>query len=198
MDVKSTRPTSANGAPAFTGNVEIEAGADGLLFLGQIVAPVFVLGILKELSTGAIATQVIQAINRVRCRRVIDKLGNCEPTDVYLALPSGQLADDILELIKTSMPGVRVAKWAYSGSTRKPRTSKHAASLMSFLGNLLPGKTPVKEVLCELGIPKSSFEKLLPKLKDETHQLFNEMMTAGVSYQVEGAGRGQKTYFVKS
>ena len=69
---------------------------------------------------------------------------------------------------------------------------------MSFLGNLLPGKTPVKEVLCELGIPKSSFEKLLPKLKDETHQLFNEMMTAGVSYQVEGAGRGQKTYFVKS
>ena len=154
--------------------------------------------ILKELRTGVIATQVIQAINRVRCRRVIDKHGNCEPTDVYMALPSGQIADDILGLIKISMPGVNVVKWAYSGSIRKPRKLKHATSLVSFLHNLIPGKTPVKEVLSELGIPKSSFEKLVPKLKDETSQLFKEMTNIGICYQVEGAGRGQKTYFMKS
>lgn len=154
--------------------------------------------ILHELETGAISTQVIQAINRVRCRRVIDQNGNCPTTDIYILLPSGKRGDEIIEHIETSMPGIRTEEWAYSGSTRRARKLKHAASLVSFLNNCLPGKVTVNEVLRELSIPKSTFEKMVPKLKDRASQLFAELTSMGVTYQVEGGGRGARRYFVKA
>lgn len=154
--------------------------------------------ILSELETGAISTQVIQAINRVRCRRVIDQYGNCPTTDIYILLPSGKRADDILEHIETSMPGIITVDWTYSGSTRKARKLKHAASLLSFLNNCLPGKTNANEVLRELNIPKSTFEKMVPKFKDETSQLFAELASMGITYQSECGGRGATRYFVKT
>jgi len=154
--------------------------------------------ILRELETGVISTQVIQAINRVRCRRVIDEYGNCPTTDIYILLPSGKRADKILEHIETSMPGIKTVQWTYSGSTRKARKLKHAASLVSYLNDNLLSMITVNEALDELSIPKSSFEKMVPKLKDDASQLSAELTSMGITFHSEGNGRGATRYFVKT
>jgi hypothetical protein len=38
----------------------------------------------QEMQRRQLTVSVIQAINRVRCRRVIDSYGNCPPTDVFI------------------------------------------------------------------------------------------------------------------
>jgi hypothetical protein len=65
--------------------------------------------IRKALEYGQMSTNIIQAINRVRCRKTIDQKGNCGPTDVYLMLPPSdqKLTETILHEIKAAMPGVR-------------------------------------------------------------------------------------------
>lgn len=42
---------------------------------------------IDELTVSDLSAEVIQAINRIRCRKTIDADGNCEPCDVYLTLP---------------------------------------------------------------------------------------------------------------
>ncbi|MEG3619681.1 hypothetical protein V5T82_14540 [Magnetovibrio sp. PR-2] len=154
--------------------------------------------ILHELNVGVISTSIIQAINRVRCRRVVDQVGNCPITNVYIPLPNGKLGTEILDHIQTAMPGIQVLDWKYAGATRKVRKLKHAASLVAFLNNSIPGKIPAHELRKETGIPKSSFEKMIVKIKNEASDIYSDLMGIGVTYQVEGVGRGAKSYFLKS
>lgn len=43
---------------------------------------------LAEVVASDLSAEVIQAINRIRCRKPIDDKGNCEPCEVYLTLPA--------------------------------------------------------------------------------------------------------------
>jgi hypothetical protein len=60
--------------------------------------------IRKSLKNGQIITSIIQAINRLRCRKVIDAEGNCPDTDVYLMLPDDGITREILEGIRKEIP----------------------------------------------------------------------------------------------
>ena len=43
--------------------------------------------IIGAIEASQMAVDVVQAINRARCRRVVDDHGRCEPVDVYIRLP---------------------------------------------------------------------------------------------------------------
>ena len=46
--------------------------------------------IRTELKTGALVAEVVQAANRIRCRRVVDEEGNCLPCDIFIRVPTGE------------------------------------------------------------------------------------------------------------
>lgn len=89
--------------------------------------------IRKSLKRGQLSTDTIQAMNWVRCRKVVDKDGNCEPTVGYILLPQGELADAILEDIRSMMPGIVIDEdsWKYTEQKRKVKRSNHEQSLIN-------------------------------------------------------------------
>lgn len=102
-----------------------------------------------KLMCGQIVSDTVQAIGRVRCRKVVDKDGNCDPTDVYLLLPGAERGEDILAGIKSELPGVQVVQWAYDGKATKarPKASKIEEAFAICLKNLPKGTTTAKELL---------------------------------------------------
>ena len=55
-----------------------------------------------------LSTSVVQAINRICCRRVIDERSRCPVSDVYILLPKNWQGDAILDDIQVNMPGINV------------------------------------------------------------------------------------------
>lgn len=76
--------------------------------------------VVSAIQTGHIAASVLQAINRVRCRKVVDSQGNCARTSVFIMLPLGNVADQLTDCISRSMPGVQFAGWDLDLSRRTP------------------------------------------------------------------------------
>jgi len=64
--------------------------------------------IQRGLQLSQIKVSILQVINRIRCRRVIDQYGNCKPSKIYLLLPHGEEGEGILDGIGTEMPLMRL------------------------------------------------------------------------------------------
>ena len=63
---------------------------------------------VKQLTAG-----IVQAMNRIRCRKTIDADGNCLPAEVFLVLKEGHEGDAILEGIRKEMPGIVAQPWDF-------------------------------------------------------------------------------------
>jgi hypothetical protein len=61
-----------------------------------------------------LSTSVVQAINRICCRRVIDEQGRCPVSDVYILLPKNWQGAAILDDIQTNMPGINVQAFTFA------------------------------------------------------------------------------------
>ena len=160
--------------------------------------------IREAIATGQMVTDIVQAINRVRCRKVIDTQGNCPPTDVYLLLPTKETAQDLLTGITKQMPNVRVVNWNYKGQKQKKRgvkKSNYEESLVSYLlTNLSEGSKIVKSTVKDtLGIPKTTFERLISRLHtpDPSDPMVKQLADSGISYQVKRRKKTQRGYFLK-
>lgn len=106
----------------------------------------------QEMQRRQLTVSVIQAVNRVRCRRVIDRDGNCPPTDVFIVLPKGAEGDAILGHLQEEMPGAVTVPWEFEmdgPSERVRRGSSHEA-LLALMSNRLPGETPMSFIRSEL------------------------------------------------
>ena len=154
--------------------------------------------IRKALKHGQIVTEVIQAINRVRCRKVVDSQGNCQETDVYILLPSDDLADTLLDAIKQHMPGIQIKEWTYTGQRKKLRASKHEIALVKFIENMASGsRFSLGHIGKTLSISPSTMKRLRAKAKESESDLGQTLLENNVTMSVERSGRTQKVYFVK-
>ncbi len=154
---------------------------------------------LQHMADGKMTTSIIQAINRVKCRRVIDGEGNCSPTDVYILLPKGRIGDQLLTNIKAGMPAIRQVEWQINiGSPEKrARKSRHEETLISYLSNLVSREIAANLVRSQIGASTRTWARILSKLKDDTSDLYKTLKDLGVILMNSGKGRGSKTYFVK-
>jgi hypothetical protein len=153
----------------------------------------------QEMQRRQLTVSVIQAVNRVRCRRVIDGEGNCPPTDVFIVLPRGADGDAILAHLREEMPGAVMAPWEFEiegPSERVRRGSSHEA-LLALMGNRLPGETPMSYIKTELGLTPSAVKDLRGVLRDDSHDLTKTLAHLGVRYLTTGKGRGAKSYLLK-
>lgn len=153
--------------------------------------------IRNALKVGQMVVEIVQAINRVRCRKVIDELGNCPETHIYILLPNDAVADEILSGIVHEMPGVQVKAWELDAAKRGVRRSNHEAALMTFIKNLDVGRYAVTHIRNVLGISATAWNHIAPKLRDDAEQLAQALRTAGVRYEVSRAGKTSRAFLIK-
>lgn len=154
--------------------------------------------IRQALEIGQLVVSVVQAINRVRCRRVIDENGNCAPTDVYIALPDNIIGRGVAHGISEQMPGIRVEDWSYEGAKRGSKSSAHSESLVTFAARMPKGRAEIKEIARQLDVPKRSMDWLRQRLRDGGSELCCRLKALGVSYEAGGRGRGSQSFLVKA
>ena len=153
--------------------------------------------IRAALNTGQLVVSVVQAINRIRCRRVVDADGNCRAADVFLLLPAGKVGDDVLAGIKQEMPGINVADWSYHDLKRKPRRSGYEESLVSFAANMRRGYQSATTIQQQLGISGTQWKHIARKLKDQSSDLARKLADVGVVFRVERQGKTTRAALIR-
>ena len=148
-----------------------------------------------------LSVSVIQAVNRICCRRVIDAQGRCPAADIYVVLPKDKVGDAILQDILADMPNIRVVSWDFEldgPKVRKARTGTSHEALIRFMANRLPGETAMPHIQRELGLDRSKLKKIREALGNPAHPMTTALLNMGVGYVVRGAGRGSQSFLIKS
>lgn len=152
------------------------------------------------------AVSVIQAINRARCRRVVDEAGNCDPTHVFISLPHRSEGpkpetEVILEAITGDMPGIQAVPWSFKldGPAARLRANGKAAptALLSLMDTKIPGEYPLPLLAKELSISTTQRERIQVRLNDPDDDLTRAMADLGWSYVPGKPGRGNPSKLVK-
>lgn len=67
-----------------------------------------------DIENSSMAAEIIQAINRVRCRSTIDTEGNCLHTDIYIFKPiGGKLLTSMIQQISKEMQGIKISELSF-------------------------------------------------------------------------------------
>jgi hypothetical protein len=147
------------------------------------------------------AASVVQAINRVRCRRMVDAHGGCQKTDVYIVLPSDWRGDEILQAIHSNMPGIKEVPWEFEPDGPKvyaPRADSAAAAIISLMCDRQPGSITLPAIKRELSLTDSQFARTKEALAKPKSKLSLALQDIGVFYKVEGKGRYSKSHLTKA
>lgn len=144
---------------------------------------------------GFIARSVVQAINRGRCRKITDDQGNCGPTDVFILLPSNDLAETVTASIQQEMPGSKLMEWHAAPEIRKPLrpTERRLVSLLRDCGSGTYSKT---QIIVQLSIAERTFERMSVNIRKPNSVLMRELVAIGVEYDCK-AGPGREARFIK-
>lgn len=153
-----------------------------------------------ELQIKQMTVSIIQAINRIQCRRVIDEAGNCPASDVFIVLPTGKCGDRLLEAIQQEMPHILVKNWAFNPDGKKVMVRKNTSheALLKFMANRLPGQTTVSTLRKELSLSPKMIKSLKAALRLADHPLTIALSELGVTPVSSGYGKGAKFYLLKS
>jgi hypothetical protein len=152
----------------------------------------------KVMEQRQISVSVIQAINRVRCRHVIDAEGNCPPADIFIVLPKDAMGDAVLDDIKADMPGIKVIGWDFAldaPKEKKPRTGSTHHRLIGYMAQQPAGSVSLSTVQRDLQL--TSVKKLREMLNNSEHPTAQALRAIRVTY-IPGVGRGSKSYLVKA
>jgi hypothetical protein len=142
-----------------------------------------------------LSVSVIQAINRICCRHVIDAEGNCPPADIFIVLPGDVVGDAILEDIRADMPGLKIEPWDFELDAPKAKSPRGGhARLIEYMASRPDGAVSLPDVQRDLGLP--NLKKLREALNKEQHSTTQALAAIGVLY-IRGKGRGSKSYLVK-
>ena len=152
----------------------------------------------QAIKVSNLTTSVIQAINRVRCRRVVDDLGNCAPTDIYLLLPSDKTGIELLRDIKGHMPGILETPWILKAAERAPKTSNHLEAFLTYLANMPVGRKSFRDVKSYLGFSRSTSDFVKSKLKKPSEDLLERLKIHQVTYKTTGSRKSSQTWFEKA
>jgi hypothetical protein len=154
----------------------------------------------KAMEQRQLSVSVIQAINRVRCRRVIDAQGRSPPADIYIVLPTEETGDATLRDILVDMPCIQQMPWAFELDgpiVPKVRKGSSHQALITYMTTRLPGETAMSAVRDALGLKDGALKKLMAVLGKAEHPMTTALREMGVRYVVPAKGRGAKAYLMK-
>jgi hypothetical protein len=148
-----------------------------------------------------VSASVVQAINRIQCRKIIDTVGRCAKSDIYIVLPKDWRGDAISDDICTNMPGIRVVPWAFEPDGPKvyaARSGSAAEAIIGLMRDRKPGPMSLPHIQRELSLTKKQTARIKEALPSPTSRITSALREIGVIYKVEGRGRGARSYLVKA
>jgi hypothetical protein len=153
----------------------------------------------KKLISRKMATEVIQALNRICIREVIDEEGNCPHGVGVLLLPDDEVGETIISFIRSEMPNIQILEdWRYAELRNKDTKPNYARLLVGFLKIAYSGRYSATELQKKLGISSAQWKRLVMQMQDSQNWLHQALTAIGVRYVVEGAGRTCRAYLVKA
>ena len=156
--------------------------------------------IRKTMIEKQISVSVIQAINRIRCRRVIDEFGNCPAADVFIVLPDDSTGLAVLANIVEEMPDIQVMDWAFELNSPKAKfvrkNSSHEA-LVAHMVSVTAGDHDLRSIAAHLNLTSRTLKSWQECLRAQDHPLNIALSGINVSYVVIGLGRGRKSVLIK-
>jgi hypothetical protein len=147
-----------------------------------------------------LSVSIVQAIGRIRCRKVVNEHGESPEADIFIVLPADTTGDGILDDIKSEMPGLRIVPWDFEmdgEKVRRPRNGSAHTALITFMKHRLPGETAMSTIQRELGLKCHALRALKETLRDASHVTTQALRAVGVRYEVSGVGRGARSFLVK-
>ena len=154
----------------------------------------------QEMEVKQLTAGIVQAMNRIRCRKTIDDKGNCQPAEVFLVLKEGNEGDAILEGIQKEMPGIVVTPWEFNidGPRATIRKGSSHEGLVTLMDNAPAyGEWPMSWIERELSLSKKGAEKLRAVLADPSSRLSQRLKALGVTYETQGTTRSFRANLVK-
>jgi hypothetical protein len=158
----------------------------------------------SALRVGQTITEVVQAINRIQCRRVIDPEGNCLETAVFILLPDGPCGDTVLKGITGMMQGIVIKPWIIEGfqakTTKNGRPGgkgKAQQAILNYLQNMPYAEIGKSTLRDETNVSDAALKRFVADAKTESTDLAKSLGTLGVSFHCDGFGRNAKSYFQK-
>lgn len=148
-----------------------------------------------------LSVSIIQAVNRVCCRRVIDAEGRCPPADIFIVLPKDKTGDAILQDIRSDMPGLNVVTWDFELDglkARSPRKGTSHEALIAFMATRPPGETAMSTVKSALDLSPKKLKNLKEALSKPEHPTPTALLKLGIGYVKRGAGRASKSFLIKA
>jgi hypothetical protein len=156
----------------------------------------------RELRSGEMLVSIVQAINRVRCRRVVDTNGGCEPTDIFMLMDreQSQWSTEIVDTLRKEMKGVHLERWNISINGREKtgvRNSSYGDRLVRHLQDLPDGEYLLALVMDTLEVPERGRKTIRSDLNKPTSVLCQAVRNIGWSYEVRRVGQRNQAYLVK-
>lgn len=148
-----------------------------------------------------LSVSIIQAINRVCCRRVIDVEGRCPPADIFIVLPTDKTGDAILQDIRSDMPDINVVAWDFeldAVKAREPRKGTSHEALLQFMATRPVGETAMSTVKSALDLSPKKLKNLKEALGKPEHATRTALQKLGIDYIVRGAGSASKAFLIKA
>ena len=156
--------------------------------------------ILAVIAQKDVSASIVQAINRICVRRVVDSEGRCKKADVYIVLPKDWRGDAILRDVYANMPGINEVEWQFEPDGPKvyaPRNNSMAAAVIEMMRTREPGTTPLSYVRTHLSLGHKQFARLKEDLAKATSNIATKLQQLGVLYRTEGRGRSTQGFLVK-
>lgn len=147
----------------------------------------------REYEKSQMAVSIIQAINRVRCRQIIDDEGGCAETDIYMFLDKEcgrqrEFQEHIIECIKEAMPEIQFAPKIdlIACNNKTDGLTTQERHFVEVLSRLDIGEHKANIVLQEAvsdGISESTVRRCLKILKSEVETPIKQgLKELGISY----------------
>jgi hypothetical protein len=150
---------------------------------------------VKQLTAG-----IVQAMNRIRCRKTVNAQGDCLPAEVFLVLKEGSEGDAILEGIRAEMPGLVVQPWEFDldGPRATIRKGSSHDGLVTLMENAPDyGEWPMTWIERELSLSKEGAKSLRAVLANPSSNLSQRLAAMGVKYETQGTTRSFRANLIK-
>ncbi len=147
-------------------------------------------GLISELAYTNISSEIIQAINRGRCRKVVD--GQAPETNIYLTLAKRdtELNKRILSDIKQAMPGISVNTWDIDLSKikgkDKERINPKFNNLLQDIKECTDNQVKLSKLPGYLSLSEREKRTAAAHLKDKNHPLSIKTQKYGYKYMKKG------------
>ncbi|MCI4436285.1 MAG: DEAD/DEAH box helicase family protein [Ignisphaera sp.] len=151
----------------------------------------------KAIRQTDIVAEIVQAVNRIRVRRITTDSGGCASANIYITLP---LMDSMVykQLIQTQMYGINIVQWGLPAAKAKSNNLGHFDTIINYLqGNMKTGDMIAINAPREaLNINPESYRTIIGKAPIDKQKLKDKLEPFGFEIlemtEMDKRGRGKK------